>query len=240
MKTVLHKSSTRGHFNHGWLDTYHTFSFADYFDHERINFGALRVLNDDVIAPGAGFGMHTHNNMEIVSIPLSGALEHKDSLGHTSVIRTGEIQVMSAGTGIHHSEYNQSKDVPAEFLQIWIIPARQNVEPRYESAGITDLMKKNQLSVIVSPYPGDGKGLWIYQKAWFSLGKIDKGVKLTYTLKSPDSLGVYLFVIKGKVGAAGYELTRRDGVGLYDAGSFDLEGMEGDTWLLVMEVPPIR
>ena len=140
MKTILHKAATRGFFDHGWLKTHHTFSFADYYDPERINFGALRVLNDDKIAGGTGFGLHPHQNMEVVSIPLKGALEHKDSLGHASVIKEGEIQAMSAGTGIRHSEYNKNNNTPAEFLQIWVIPDRMNVSPRYENAVIADLL----------------------------------------------------------------------------------------------------
>lgn len=198
MKTILHKAATRGFFDHGWLKTHHTFSFADYYDPERINFGALRVLNDDKIAGGTGFGLHPHQNMEVVSIPLKGALEHKDSLGHASVIKEGEIQAMSAGTGIRHSEYNKNNNTPAEFLQIWVIPDRMNVSPRYENAVIADLLKKNEITEIVSPYPGDGKGLWIYQQAWFSIGELEKNTLQGYKLKSPNSLGVYAFLIEGK------------------------------------------
>lgn len=235
MKTILHKASSRGHFDHGWLNTSHTFSFADYYDPERINFGSLRVLNDDKIAGGTGFGTHSHHNMEIVSIPLSGDLEHKDSLGHTSVIAQGEIQVMSAGSGIRHSEYNRNKDKAAEFLQIWVIPDRENVEPRYENAKIADLIKKNEISEIVSPYPGNGKDLWIYQHTWFSIGELDKGIKQHYSFKSQRSFGVYIFVIEGSIEVGGEQLARRDGIGIYDTLGFDITIRE-DSKILVIEV----
>lgn len=235
MKTVLHKADTRGNFNHGWLNTSHTFSFADYYDPERVNFGALRVLNDDVIAGGTGFGMHSHHNMEVVSIPLSGDLEHKDNLGHVSVISQGEIQAMSAGSGIRHSEYNHNQHKPAEFLQIWIIPNRENVTPRYENATIANLIKKNEISEIVSPYPGNGKGLWIYQNAWFSIGELDKGIKQHYKFKSERSMGVYLFVIEGSVKTGEEELSRRDGIGIYDTKEFSIEATS-DSRILLIEV----
>ena len=237
MKTILHKAATRGFFDHGWLKTHHTFSFADYYDPERINFGALRVLNDDKIARGTGFGLHPHQNMEVVSIPLKGALEHKDSLGHASVIKEGEIQAMSAGTGIRHSEYNKNNNTPAEFLQIWVIPDRMNVSPRYENAVIADLLKKNEITEIVSPYPGDGKGLWIYQQAWFSIGELEKNTLQGYKLKSPNSLGVYAFLIEGKATVAGKELEKRDGLGIYDTESFEIKANEY-TKILLIEVPP--
>lgn len=237
MKTILHKAATRGYFDHGWLKTHHTFSFADYYDPERVNFGALRVLNDDKIAGGTGFGLHPHQNMEVVSIPLKGALEHKDSLGHTSVIKEGEIQAMSAGTGIRHSEYNKNSDTPTEFLQIWVIPDRMNVSPRYENAIIADLLKKNEITEIVSPYPGDGKGLWIYQQAWFSIGELEKNTLQGYKLKSPNSLGVYAFIIEGKATVAGQELDKRDGLGIYDTESFEIKANE-HTRILLIEVPP--
>lgn len=165
MKTILHKAESRGFFDHGWLKTHHTFSFADYYNPQRIHFGALRVLNDDRIEGGTGFDLHPHKNMEVISIPLKGDLEHQDSLKHKDTIKEGEIQVMSAGTGIMHSEYNRNDDRPTEFLQIWVFPNKQNVAPRYENAVISDLIRKNEICEIVSPYPGNGKGLWIYQQA---------------------------------------------------------------------------
>ena len=201
MKAIVHKANTRGYFDHGWLQTAHTFSFADYYDPERVHFGALRVLNDDRIAPGTGFGMHAHRNMEIVSIPLRGGLEHRDSMGHVSVLHKGEVQVMSAGTGVHHS---LSKDETTEFLQIWVVPAVENVEPRYVNAPIEKLIVPNQISTIVYPYSAhhpeeNEKRLWIYQRAWFSIAKLDKGKKVHYRLYNADSFGVYLFVINGAI-----------------------------------------
>ena len=169
--TILHKAATRGDANHGWLHSRHTFSFADYYDPERMNFGALRVLNDDYVEAGMGFGTHPHNNMEIISIPLEGDLEHKDNMGTVSVIRKGDIQVMSAGTGITHSEYNKNKDKPVKFLQIWVIPDEKNVKPRYDQITLNDDDRHNKLQQIVSPSPDDA-GVWIHQQSWFHLGQV--------------------------------------------------------------------
>lgn len=238
MNTLLHKASSRGYFNHGWLKTHHTFSFADYYDPARVNFGALRVLNDDSVAPGMGFDMHPHREMEVVSIPLSGALEHKDSLGHTEVIRAGEIQAMSAGRGIYHSEYNKSKTEPVEFLQIWVFPNQLHVDPRYESAKIADLIRPNELSTVVTPYPGDGHGLWIYQQAWFSIGDLTQGVSKEYAFKSSDSFGVYVFVIGGDVEVAGTTLGPRDGLGVTETQMFNITALS-DARVLLIEVPSI-
>lgn len=238
METILHRADTRGHFNHGWLNTHHTFSFADYFDPERVHFGALRVLNDDAVTPRQGFGMHSHHNMEIVSIPLFGDLEHRDSMGNVAIINKGQIQVMSAGTGVRHSEYNKNDDQYVEFLQIWVIPDRENVEPRYEEAVIADLIEKNKLSEIVTPYPGNGKGLWIYQNAWFSMGQLDKGTQVTYDLKSDKSYGVYVFVIEGDIRIGDLELNKRDGMGITKASSFTVEALS-DAEVLLIEVPPL-
>src|SRR5690606_20497754 len=173
MKKIIHRANTRGYANHGWLKSYHTFSFANYYDPERMHFGALRVLNDDTVAGGMGFGKHPHNNMEIISIPLDGDLEHQDSMGNTAVIRNGDIQVMSAGTGIYHSEYNKNKDKPVKFLQIWVIPNKGNVEPRYDQVTLNVADRHNKLQQIVSPKDG-GEGVWIHQDAWFHLGKFDE------------------------------------------------------------------
>lgn len=239
MKTILHKAHTRGHFNHGWLDTHHTFSFADYFDPDRVHFGMLRVLNDDTVAPQEGFGMHSHHNMEIVSIPLSGDLEHRDSMGNRAVINKGQIQVMSAGTGVRHSEYNKNDDQNVAFLQIWVLPDRENVEPRYGEAVIADLVERNKLSEIVTPYPGNGKGLWIYQQAWFSLGELDKGAVVTYDLKSKISYGVYVFVIQGDARINDeIELNKRDGLGISETEAFSIEALT-DAEVLLIEVPPL-
>jgi redox-sensitive bicupin YhaK (pirin superfamily) len=234
MKTILHKSSTRGHSSHGWLDSHHTFSFANYYDPERIRFGALRVLNDDRVAPGEGFGTHPHDNMEIVSIPLSGELEHKDSMDNHGIITTGEIQVMSAGTGIFHSEFNKNKDKEVQFLQIWILPDKKNVIPRYDQISIVDIALPNELNQILSPNPND-QGVWIHQQAWFNLGELSQGWKGNYKLKDKKN-GVYFFVIEGDVKVAGLDLNRRDGLGVEETD--DIEIIAGaDTRLLIMEVP---
>lgn len=234
MKTVLHKSESRGHANHGWLDTYHTFSFAGYYDADRIHFGALRVLNDDSVAGGRGFGTHPHDNMEIVSIPLSGALRHNDSMGNEAVIRSGEVQVMSAGTGIYHSEYNHLKDEPAKFLQIWVFPNVKNVTPRYDQITISDIATHNSFYQILSPDPND-QGVWIHQQAWFHLGTFDKGVATEYRFKKPGN-GLYVFVLEGEVEVAGQALSRRDGLGITDAELVQFKATS-DARILLMEVP---
>ena len=239
MKTIMHRANTRGHFDHGWLDTHHTFSFADYYDPNRIHFGALRVLNDDTVAAGRGFGMHPHRDMEIISIPTRGDLEHKDSMGNVSIINRGTVQVMSAGTGVRHSEYNKNSDQPVEFFQIWVLPDRENVEPRYGEAVISDLVERNRFSEIVKPYPGDGKGLWIYQDAWFSLGEFDTGAEAAYTLKSKDSYGVYVFVIEGEIEVNGeVRLNRRDGMGVTETDSFTVKAIT-EAEVLLIEVPSL-
>ncbi len=239
MKTVLHKANTRGHFDHGWLRTSHTFSFADYYNPQRVNFGALRVLNDDSIDPGTGFDFHPHKNMEIVSIPLSGALKHGDNMGNETVLHQGEIQVMSAGTGVVHSEHNASTDKKTDFLQIWVIPDRMNVTPRYETARISNLIRRNEITTIVSPYPGTDRGLWIYQQAWFSIGELTKGSDHIYHFRSPHSFGVYIFVIEGTVVVEGQELQRRDGQGIYDTQTFGIKIKE-DAKVLFIEVPAVE
>lgn len=237
MKTILHKAESRGFFDHGWLKTHHTFSFADYYNPQRIHFGALRVLNDDWIEGGTGFNLHPHKNMEVISISLKGDLEHQDSLKHKDTIKEGEIQVMSAGTGIMHSEYNRNDDRPTEFLQIWVFPNKQNVPPRYENAVISDLIRKNEISEIVSPYPGNDKGLWIYQQAWFSIADLDKDSLQLYKMKSKESLGVYIFIIEGSIMIKDIELRRRDGIGVYDTEEVEFKATEKSRVLLI-EVPP--
>jgi len=234
MKTILHTSASRGHSNHGWLDSHHTFSFANYYDPERVHFGALRVLNDDKVAAGEGFGTHPHDNMEIISIPLFGDLEHKDSMGNHGTITTGEIQVMSAGTGIFHSEFNKNKDKEVQFLQIWILPNKKSVTPRYDQISITDLAQPNELSQILSPNPND-QGVWIHQQSWFHIGEISEGWKGKYQLKSEKN-GVYFFVIEGKVNVAGQDLNRRDGLGVSETTEIDITA-GSDARLLVIEVP---
>jgi redox-sensitive bicupin YhaK (pirin superfamily) len=234
MNTILHKSNTRGHANHGWLDSHHSFSFANYYNPERMNFGVLRVLNDDRIAGGKGFGTHPHDNMEIISIPISGALEHKDSMGNVAVINEGEIQVMSAGTGIFHSEYNKHADQQAEFLQIWVFPNKKNVTPRYDQISIADVKTDNKLYQILSPSQDD-HGVWIHQDTWFHLGDFQAGSADTYKLNKQDN-GVYIFVIDGEVEVEGQKLEKRDGFGLWDIESFKLSATQ-NAKVLLMEVP---
>jgi len=234
MKTILHTSASRGHSNHGWLDSHHTFSFANYYDPERVHFGALRVLNDDRVAAGEGFGTHPHDNMEIVSIPLFGDLEHKDSMGNHGTITTGEIQVMSAGTGIFHSEFNKNKDKEVQFLQIWILPDKKSVTPRYDQISIAGLTRPNELTQILSPNPND-QGVWIHQQAWFYLGELSEGWKGNYRL-NVEKNGVYFFVIEGTVTVGGQDLNRRDGLGISETAEIEITATS-DARLLVMEVP---
>ncbi|MDH6253252.1 redox-sensitive bicupin YhaK (pirin superfamily) [Chryseobacterium sp. H1D6B] len=234
MKTVYHKADSRGHADHGWLKSYHTFSFANYQNSERSNFGVLRVLNDDTVSQGMGFGTHPHRDMEIISIPLEGDLEHKDSMGTTAVIKKGEIQVMSAGTGIMHSEYNKNKDEAVKFLQIWIFPREVNVEPRYDQIDITKDEKINGFQQILSPDKNDA-GVWIHQDAWFNLAKFTKGNGKNYTMHKNGN-GVYAFVLKGSAKVGDRILNERDGLGIWDTQSFNIEAAE-DTEILLMEVP---
>ena len=231
---ILHLASTRGHANHGWLDSWHTFSFANYYDPERVHFGALRVLNDDTVEAGMGFGTHPHDNMEIISIPLEGDLEHRDSMGNTSVIRYGDIQVMSAGTGIFHSEYNKNKDRRVKFLQIWVFPDKKQVKPRYGQVTLNPADRHNRLQLVVSP-EGEGGAVWIHQDAWFSLGKFDEGFSVNYELKDKKN-GVYIFVISGKIVAEEKELGPRDGFGIWDIEKTGIKAVT-EAELLIMEVP---
>lgn len=234
MKQVIHKAASRGHANHGWLNSYHTFSFAGYYDPARIHFGALRVLNDDTVAAGMGFGTHPHDNMEIISIALSGDLKHKDSMGNETVIKHGDIQVMSAGTGIAHSEMNANKDQKVKFLQIWVFPNKQNVTPRYDQITLDETKLKNHLQQVLSPDANDD-GVWIHQNAWFSMGQLDKGFNTTYTLKNKTN-GVYAFVIEGDVTINGQALNKRDGLGISETDTISISA-DSDTRLLLMEVP---
>jgi len=232
--SVLHKASTRGIADIGWLKSYHTFSFSHYYDPNRMNFGMLRVLNDDTVAAGMGFGTHSHQNMEIISIPLEGDLEHQDSMGNKTVIKNGDIQVMSAGTGIQHSEYNKSKVSEVKFLQIWVIPNQQNVTPRYDQITLNPADRKNKLQQILSPNPED-EGVWIYQDAWFHLGKFDKGIAATYQLKKEGN-GLYVFVLRGNITVEGEELETRDGFGILDFNEVEIKATSDAEFLLV-EVP---
>ncbi len=232
---VLHKANTRGHANHGWLESYHTFSFANYHNPERMNFGVLRVLNDDKVSQGMGFGKHPHENMEIISIPLEGDLEHQDSMGNTTVIKAGDIQVLSAGTGIFHSEYNKNKDQLVKFLQIWIYPNQKNVTPRYDQKTLDLKDRQNKLQQILSPNQED-EGVWVHQDAWFHLGKFDSGFSSSYQLKKSGN-GVYAFVLKGSFTIGNIDLNERDGLGVWDFESITITANSADAEILLMEVP---
>ncbi|MFM9945511.1 MAG: pirin family protein [Bacteroidia bacterium] len=234
-QSILLKANTRGHANHGWLNARHTFSFAGYYDPERVHFGVLRVLNDDRVEAGMGFGTHPHYNMEIITIPLAGELRHRDSMGNTAVIHAGEIQVMSAGTGIQHSEFNSSPDTTLNLLQIWLFPNKQNVTPRYDQQTLNVADRHNKLQQILSPNPDD-EGVWIYQNAWFHLGKFDKDVAADYTLKLKGN-GVFAFVISGDLTINGILLNTRDGLGIWDTDVLNLKAESTDTEVLLMEVP---
>ncbi len=231
---VLHKAETRGHANHGWLDSHHTFSFANYYNPDRMHFGVLRVLNDDVVSGGMGFGRHPHDNMEIISIPLEGDLEHQDSMGNTTVIRNGDIQVMSAGTGIQHSEKNKNQDKKVKFLQIWVFPNKRNVTPRYDQLTLKAEDRHNKLQQVLSPNVDD-EGVWIHQDAWFHLGTLDKGNKQNYQIRKKGN-GVYAFIISGEVTIAGQPLAARDGLELWDIDQIDIVA-DSNTEILLMEVP---
>ena len=233
MKKVVDRASSRGYFDHGWLKTYHTFSFADYYNPTRVHFGALRVLNDDWVAPSQGFGAHPHKNMEIISIPLKGHLQHGDSKKNSRIITVGEIQTMSAGTGIFHSEVNASPVEPVEFLQIWIMPRERNTHPVYKDFSIKELERPNELAVIVSPDGSTPASL--LQDTWFSIGKVEAGKKLGYHLHQSHG-GVYIFLIEGEIVVDGEVLKRRDGMGIYDTKSFELETLK-DSHILLIEVP---
>ena len=233
--TILHKADTRGNANHGWLNSHHTFSFANYYNPERMHFGVLRVLNDDRVEAGMGFGTHPHDNMEIISIPLEGDLEHKDSMGNVAVIRNGDIQVMSAGSGITHSEYNKNKDSEVKFLQIWIFPNKKNVTPRYDQISLKAQDRHNKLQQIISPNAND-EGAWMHQDAWFQLGTFDKNFETQYKLKKQGN-GVYAFVLKGDVTIEGTELNERDGLGIWNTENISIKSNTTGAEILLMDIP---
>ena len=235
MKAILHTAESRGHVNFGWLDSYQSFSFGEFYDPNKVHFGALRVLNDDTVTAGRGFGFHPHDNMEIISIPLEGDLEHKDNTGTHAIIRHGDVQVMSAGTGIVHSEYNKSKDSLVKFLQVWIIPAKRNVSPRYQQVSI-DQLQENQLVQIVSPHEHDA-GVWIHQDAWFHLGKFESAKSMTYSMKTEGN-GAYVFLLSGSIEVNGQVLNARDAYGIWDTDQFDIKSIT-DSSFLIIDVPMI-
>jgi len=234
MNQVIHKAASRGNANHGWLNSFHTFSFANYYNPKRMNFGVLRVLNDDQVQAGKGFGTHPHDNMEIVSIPLEGDLEHKDSMGNVTVIKEGDVQVMSAGTGVTHSEYNKNVDKEVKFLQIWMFPRQKNVEPRYDQVSLREIEKENELYQVLSPNKED-QGVWINQDAWFHLGKFSQDTVTNYKLKKREN-GVYAFILDGEAEINGEKLSRRDGIGVWDIESIEIKAAN-NARLLIMEVP---
>jgi redox-sensitive bicupin YhaK (pirin superfamily) len=233
-KTILHKADTRGGADHGWLKSYHTFSFAGYFNPERVQFGALRVLNDDEVDGGKGFGDHPHDNMEIISIPLEGSLQHKDSMGNLATIEPGEIQVMSAGTGIYHTEYNKDQNQAVKFLQIWVFPNQRNVEPRYDQIRIAQPEKPNQLVQILSPDKDDA-GVWIYQDAWFNMATLSAAGDVNYQMHKAGN-GAYIFVLSGEVSVEDEQLHTRDGFGIWETDRFTIKA-QTEARVLIMEVP---
>ncbi|MCF0069141.1 pirin family protein [Dyadobacter sp. CY261] len=232
--SVLHPAASRFYADHGWLQSAQTFSFHGNYDPQRIQFGALRVLNDDTVNGGKGFGRHPHDNMEIISIPLEGTLEHEDSMGNVAVIRPGEIQVMSAGTGIYHTEFNKDADVPVTFLQIWLYPDKLNVPPRYDQREYASGDRHNRFQQILSPDPDD-EGVWIQQKAWFHLAEFDMGFEAKYELKIAGN-GMYVFVIKGDVEVDGQTLSTRDGYGIWPESTVSITAKQNSS-LLIIEVP---
>ncbi|AZQ57647.1 pirin family protein [Maribacter sp. MJ134] len=234
MKTIYYNADTRGHANHGWLNSYHSFSFANYHNPERMNFGTLRVLNDDTVAAGRGFGTHPHRNMEIISIPLKGDLKHMDDMGNSTVIREGDIQVMSAGTGISHSEFNNSNNSEVKFLQIWVIPRTQNVAPRYDQVQLKKLAQGTDFYQILSPHKDD-QGVWIHQDAWFHIGEFKEEKTTVYSVNKKGN-GAYIFVLDGEVSINGQKLKERDGLGVWETTDFEIKAQKNSR-ILVMEVP---
>ncbi|MBL0323742.1 MAG: pirin family protein [Cytophagaceae bacterium] len=235
MKTRLIKSEDRGFANHGWLKSFHTFSFANFYNPDQVNFGALRVVNDDFVAPGMGFGKHPHDNMEIVSIPLEGALEHGDSMGNTTVIRNGEIQIMSAGTGVTHSEKNQSGKEPVKFLQIWVFPDKKGLTPSYDQNFFDVSERKNKWQTIVSPVGSNETGVKINQSSWFSMLELEAGKTIDYRIKKEGN-GLWFFVLEGKVSLGDIKLNTRDSLGVWETNEVSISGDENAS-LLLIEVP---
>jgi redox-sensitive bicupin YhaK (pirin superfamily) len=232
--TVLHKASSRGHADHGWLNAYHSFSFASWYNPERIQFGMLRVLNDDTVAAGMGFGTHPHDNMEIITIPLEGDLAHKDSMGNSSTIKTGDVQVMSAGTGIQHSEFNPNADLRTKLFQIWLFPKHRNVEPRYQQITLDTAKQKNNFAQILSPNAAD-EGVWIHQDAWFYLSDFDANFSGKLALKKEGN-GFYIMNIEGEIEVNGEKLEKRDAIGIWETNEIAIKA-NSDSRFLIMEIP---
>jgi redox-sensitive bicupin YhaK (pirin superfamily) len=234
--TIIHTADSRGNANHGWLNAYHSFSFSNYYNPDREHFGVLRVLNDDTIAAGMGFGTHPHKNMEIITIPLEGDLAHKDSMGNAATIKTGDVQVMSAGLGIQHSEFNPNADLQTKLFQIWLFPRTQNVTPRYQQITLDPAEQKNNFAQILSPNPDDA-GVWIHQDAWFFLADFEAGFSKKYTLKKSGN-GLYLIVISGNITVDQEELSTRDAIGITDFDTLEIAAST-DAKFLIMEIPMV-
>ena len=232
--SVLHKANTRGNANHGWLNAYHSFSFASWYNPERVQFGMLRVLNDDTVAAGMGFGTHPHDNMEIITIPLEGDLAHKDSMGNAATIKTGDVQVMSAGTGIQHSEFNPNADQHTKLFQIWLFPKYRNVEPRYQQITLDKSLEKNDFAQILSPNPEDA-GVWIHQDAWFYLSDFEQDFSKKLSLKKEGN-GFYIMNIEGEIIVNGEQLQRRDAIGIWATNEIEIKA-NTNAKFLIMEIP---
>ncbi|CAM3827139.1 MULTISPECIES: pirin family protein [Flavobacterium] len=232
--TVIHKANTRGNANHGWLNAYHSFSFANWYNPERIQFGVLRVLNDDTIAAGMGFGTHPHDNMEIITIPLEGDLAHKDSMGNAATIKTGDVQVMSAGSGIKHSEFNPNADLQTKLFQIWLFPNKENVTPRYQQITLDKSLQKNNFSQVLSPNEDD-EGVWIHQDAWFYMSNFDANFSKKLSLKKEGN-GFYIMNIEGEIVVNGETLEKRDAIGIWETTEIEIKA-NTDAQFLVMEIP---
>lgn len=235
MHTILHTSESRGSVHQGWLQAKHSFSFASHYDPERIHFGVLRVLNDDIFGAGGGFGMHPHDNMEIITIPLEGALRHADNMGSGGVIQRGDVQVMSAGTGVVHSEINESNTEAVKLFQIWLFPNKKNITPRYDQKSFDINERHNKFQLLVSPDGANGS-LWIHQDAWFWMGSFDAAQTIQYRLQKPNQ-GVYLMLVEGEIIVNGIQMRRRDAIGITDTESFDIEILQDQTEILIMDIP---
>lgn len=234
MEKIIHKADSRGYADHGWLQSFHSFSFANYHNPEKVRFGLLRVLNDDTVAPGMGFGTHPHDNMEIVTIPLKGELAHQDSTGNKEVIKAGEIQIMSAGSGLTHSEFNNSKKEFVNLFQIWVFPKEKNITPRYDQKVFDPEERKNKFQIVVSPNEKD-RALWINQDAYFTLGNFDEGNSVKYEIKKNGN-GVYIMITEGSAEIDREVLSRRDAIGLSDLSSVEIK-LLSKSELLLIEVP---
>jgi len=237
MKSKFYAANERGHANHGWLNAHHSFSFGNFYDPEKVHFGALRVLNDDLISGGGGFPAHPHDNMEIVTIPLSGAIAHKDSTGGNGIIKTGDVQIMSAGSGVRHSEYNASRSETLNLLQLWVFPKEKNIKPRYDQKTFELAERKNKWQVVVGPDEKDG-GLWVNQDTVFALTDLDAGQTLAYQPKFKGN-GVYFFLIEGSVEIAGTVLDKRDAIGIWETDNMEIKASV-DAKILAIEVPMLQ